>query len=94
MFFKKSKILETQIDEYLGLTLKGGLIFLMIGNLLEINYLGYFAPTFIFLIIGMYWMLYKRLFIMTIVSAGFLVMSYFAIYKLLQVPLPAGILFE
>jgi len=71
-----------------------GLVFLMTGYLLLMNYLGYFITTFIFLISGMYWMSYKRPLLMIAVSGGFLLLSYFAINKLLQVPLPVGVLFE
>jgi len=71
-----------------------GLVLLMTGYLLVMNYLGYFITTFIFLISGMYWMTYKRPLVMFGVTAGFLLISYYAIVKLLQVPLPTGILFE
>ena len=71
-----------------------GLVLLMTGYLLVMNYLGYFITTFIFLISGMYWMSYKRPVIMVVVAGGFLLLSYFAINKLLQVPLPVGVLFE
>ncbi|MEN8192478.1 MAG: tripartite tricarboxylate transporter substrate-binding protein [Bacteroidota bacterium] len=71
-----------------------GLVFLMTGYLLLMEYFGYYLTTFIFLISGMYWMSYKRPIIMVVVSGGFLLLSYLAINKLLQVPLPIGVLFE
>ena len=70
------------------------LIVLMTGYLLIINYLGYFISTFIFLISGIYLMSYRKHWLIFTVVAGFLIIVYIAFLKILQIPLPKGIIFE
>ena len=70
------------------------LVGIMTGYLLVINYLGYFISTFIFLISGIYVMSYRRHWIVFLFAIGFLLLAYVAFIKVLQVPLPRGIIFE
>lgn len=70
------------------------LVGLMILFMLLVNYIGYYISVFIFLVAGMYLMQYRRHSIIFITTAGFVLFSYLAIAKVLQVPLPLGILFE
>lgn len=70
------------------------LVFLMVGYLLFINYAGYFVSTFLFLLAGTYLMSYRRHLVAISVIIGFLLLSYLAFYKVLQVPLPLGVWFE
>ncbi len=71
-----------------------GLVGLMVVYLTAMRWLGYYAATFIFLLAGMYLMEYRRHVIIWLTSAGFVALSYFIFWKILQVPLPVGILFN
>ncbi len=59
-----------------------------------IQYIGYFIGTFLFIIAGMSLLSYKKVKVMVAVAGGWLIVSYFAFYKLLYVPLPVGKLIE
>jgi len=69
-------------------------VFLFLGlvilYLIAIQILGYFISSFIFVMLAMYMLSYKKIITMLSVTAGWLVFSYFAFYKLLFVPLPKG----
>jgi len=70
-----------------------GLIFLMSMYLIIVSYIGYYIATGLFLIAGMIWMNYKNYIVIVLTTGGFLLMSYYVIQLLLQVPLPSGTLF-
>ncbi len=70
-----------------------GLLGLMAAYLVIVSYLGYYISTGFFLIAGMIWMNYRRYFVIVLTTAGFLLMSFYIIQTLLQVPLPSGSLF-
>ena len=70
-----------------------GLIFLMAMYLVIVNYIGYYIATGLFLVAGMIWMNYKNYIVIILTTGGFLLMSYYVIQMLLQVPLPNGLLF-
>ena len=70
------------------------LVGIMTGYLLVINYLGYFISTFIFLVSGVYVMSYRKHWVVFLFALGFLVLAYVAFVKVLQVPLPRGVLFD
>ncbi len=76
-----------------NLTKAIGLIALMFTYLLVVSYLGFYISTAIFLFLGMLWMDYRNYLVMIASIAGFLILSYYAIELLLQVPLPSGSLF-
>jgi len=67
---------------------------LLIIYLISIYYIGYFISSFIFLFMGIYMLGYRKYRTMLIISAGWLIFSYFIFYKLLFVPLPVGKLIE
>lgn len=52
--------------------------------------IGYFIATIFFLIGGMYYLTYRNWKVMISLTAGWLIFSYLAFYKLLYVPLPKG----
>ena len=58
--------------------------------LILMQYIGYFLSTILFLIGGMYYLTYRNWKVMISLTAGWLLFSYFAFYKLLYVPLPTG----
>ena len=58
--------------------------------LIIMQYLGYYISTVLFLIGGMYYLTYRNWKVMISLTAGWLVFSYLAFYKLLYVPLPQG----
>ncbi len=58
--------------------------------LLLMQIIGYFISTVLFLIGGMYFLSYRNWRVMISLTAGWLIFSYLAFYKLLYVPLPRG----
>lgn len=71
-----------------------GFIGLLIIYLISIFYIGYFISSFIFLLVGIYMLGYRKYLTMLLISAGWLLFSYLIFYKLLYVPLPMGKLIE
>jgi len=75
-----------------------GTVFVYLGwtilYLILMQYLGYFISTVLFLLGGMYYLNYRNWKVMIGLAAGWLLFSYFAFYRLLFVPLPAGTLLE
>ncbi|NQT65314.1 MAG: tripartite tricarboxylate transporter TctB family protein [FCB group bacterium] len=67
---------------------------LLILYLLSIFYFGYFISSFVFLLVGIYLLEYRKYLTMLLISAGWLLFSYLIFYKLLYVPLPVGKLIE
>jgi len=68
-----------------------GLLILYLAALVII---GYFISTFIFIFVSMLILGYRKYVSMVIISAIWIIFSYFVFYKLLQVPLPVGSLIE
>lgn len=62
--------------------------------LLIMQIIGYYLATVIYLIYGMYYLAYRDWKVMISMTAGWILFSYFAFYRLLYVPLPKGILIE
>ncbi len=58
--------------------------------LILMQYIGYFIATIFFLVGGMYYLTYRNWKVIFSLTAGWLLFSYFAFYKLLYVPLPTG----
>ncbi|MDA3938844.1 MAG: tripartite tricarboxylate transporter TctB family protein [Spirochaetia bacterium] len=69
-------------------------IALTILYLLIMQIIGYYLATTIYLISGMYYLAYRDWKVMISISAGWILFSYFAFYRLLYVPLPKGLLIE
>lgn len=62
--------------------------------LIIMQLIGYYLATIIFLLSGMYYLAYKNWKVMISMTAGWILFSYFAFYRLLYVPLPKGMLIE
>jgi len=62
--------------------------------LLLMQIIGYYLATIIYLISGMYYLAYRNWKVMISMTAGWVLFSYFAFYRLLYVPLPRGLLIE
>jgi len=93
LIFKNFRNPQIESDEKRNSVKTIGLIFLMATYLLIMNYLGYYISTGLFLILGMIWMNFKNYLVIALTTGGFLLMSYYVIQTLLQVPLPEGLLF-
>ena len=62
--------------------------------LIIMQLIGYYLSTIIYLILGMYYLAYRDWKVMISLTAGWILFSYFAFYRLLYVPLPRGLLIE
>ena len=69
-------------------------IALTILYLLIMQIIGYYLATIIYLVTGMYYLAYRNWKVMISMTAGWVLFSYFAFYRLLYVPLPRGLLIE
>ncbi|MBL6945028.1 MAG: tripartite tricarboxylate transporter TctB family protein [Rhodospirillales bacterium] len=58
--------------------------------LFAIQTVGYFVSTFVFLVVSIYALTYRKLWVIFGLAAGWLVFSYFIFFKLLYIPLPIG----
>jgi hypothetical protein len=58
-----------------------------------IPYAGYYLGTFLFLLAGMALLRYRRPLVGILAAGGFVALSWLAIHKVLQVPLPIGTIF-
>jgi len=72
----------------------GIMIALILLYLLFMQFIGYSLSTLIFLVSAMMYLSYRNWKVMIAISAGWILFSYIAFYKLLYVPLPRGILIE
>ncbi len=62
--------------------------------LIIMQIIGYYIATILYLFAGMYFLAYRNWKVMISLSAGWILISYFAFYRLLYVPLPRGLLIE
>ncbi len=62
--------------------------------ILIMQIIGYNLATVIYLLSGMYYLAYRDWKVMISLTAGWILFSYFAFYRLLYVPLPRGVLIE
>lgn len=69
-------------------------IVMTIAYLIIMQLIGYNLSTIIYLILGMYYLAYRDWKVMISLTAGWILFSYFAFYRLLYVPLPRGLLIE
>ena len=69
-------------------------IVMTIVYLIIMQLIGYYLSTIIYLILGMYYLAYRDWKVMISLTAGWILFSYFAFYRLLYVPLPRGLLIE
>ncbi|KAA3662051.1 MAG: hypothetical protein DWQ10_03320 [Calditrichaeota bacterium] len=89
---RASKKEKTLVDRSVNKPL--GVIALMVGYLFILDTLGYYFSTLIFLIAGSYFISYRKHAVIISAAAGFVALSWLIFYKILQVPLPMGRLFE
>jgi len=66
----------------------------LIVYLLLMQIFGYFLSTFAFIIVGLYYLGYRKWRNTLIISLTWILFSYIVFYKTLYVPLPLGLLFE
>ncbi len=63
---------------------------LLVVYLISMIYIGYFISSFLFVFFAMLLLGYKKYSTMVLISAGWIVFSYFVFYRMLFVPLPTG----
>jgi len=62
--------------------------------LIAMQIFGYFLSTFAFIIVGLYYLGYRKWRNTLIIASSWILFSYIVFYKTLYVPLPLGMLFE
>jgi putative tricarboxylic transport membrane protein len=71
-----------------------GLLALVIATLLgyfvALPYLGYFLSTFLFIVLLLHLLSYRKKVLIYVIAGGWVIFSYFVFYKLLYVQLPLG----
>jgi len=65
----------------------------LIGYFLVMPFAGYFLSTFIFIVLMLYMLSYRKKRLIWLIAGGWVIFSYFVFYKLLYIQLPLG-LFE
>ncbi|MHB8909143.1 MAG: tripartite tricarboxylate transporter TctB family protein [Syntrophales bacterium] len=71
---------------FLFLTMVGLIVYFLVMPLL-----GYFLSTFLFLVVMMHMLAYKRRGFIWLIAGGWVIFSYFLFYKLLYIQLPLGV---
>lgn len=90
LFGKKSELKTTE-EESLNLRKALSLAILMGFYIIATGILGFYLSTFIFILLGVYLLSYKRYWVALLFSAGFVAFSYLVFKTILMVPLPTGI---
>ena len=72
----------------------GAFLLFTILYLYMIIYIGYYISTLIYLSVSIYALSYRNLKVIAGLSFGWILVSYFAFYRILYVPLPVGKLIE
>jgi len=62
----------------------------LIGYFLVMPLLGYFLSTFIFIVLMLYMLSYRKKRLIWLIAGGWVIFSYFVFYKLLYIQLPLG----
>ncbi len=73
---------------------KGFLVLLMaifIGYFLAMPYMGYFLSTFLFIVVMLHILAYRRKVLIWVIAGGWVLFSYILFYKLLYIQLPLGV---
>lgn len=65
-----------------------------VAYLLVMQVLGYYLTTFVFLVVIMYLLSYRKYAIMLAIASGWLLFAYVVFQRMLYIPLPQGKLFE
>ena len=66
----------------------------LVAYLFAMQVFGYFLSTFVFIIISLYYLGYRKWRNTFIIAGAWILFSYLVFYKTLYVPLPLGMLFE
>ncbi len=93
LLFKKIKYRKPVVNKNRNTKRTLGLILLMIFYFLGMNYAGFYISTGLFLPAGILWLNYRNYIVITLTTASFLLLSYYIIQIVLQVPLPGGSFF-
>jgi len=64
---------------------------ILIGYFLVMPYIGYFLSTFIFIVVMLHVLSYRKKILIYVIAVGWCVCSYLVFYKLLYIQLPLGI---
>ncbi len=64
---------------------------MLIGYFLVMPYIGYFLSTFIFIVVMLHILSYRKRILIYVIAAGWCICSYLVFYKLLYIQLPLGI---
>jgi hypothetical protein len=72
-----------------------GLLVLVIATLIAyfvaISYMGYFLSSFVFIVLLLHMLSYRKKLLIYLIAGGWVIFSYFVFYKLLYVQLPLGV---
>lgn len=77
-----------------GIERKGFLALVMavlIGYFLAMPFMGYFLSTFIFIVLMLHMLSYRRKWLIWLIAGGWVIFSYYVFYKLLYIQLPLGV---
>ena len=64
---------------------------MLIGYFLVMPYIGYFLSTFVFIVVMLHLLSYRKRILIYVIAAGWVICSYLVFYKLLYIQLPLGI---
>ena len=64
---------------------------MLIGYFLVMPYIGYFLSTFIFIVVMLHILSYRKKILIYVIAVGWCVCSYLVFYKLLYIQLPLGV---
>jgi hypothetical protein len=62
----------------------------LIGYFVAMPYMGYFLSTFLFIVLLLHLLSYRKKVLIYLIAGGWVIFSYFVFYKLLYVQLPLG----
>jgi hypothetical protein len=86
---------KSEPDQKSGrLDVLGGFIVSTVGYLITIQFLGYYIATFIFLVVIMYLLSYRKYPMIVAIAGGWLLFAYLVFQRMLYIPLPQGKLIE
>jgi hypothetical protein len=81
-------------DEAVPKIARPGLLALVMATLIAyfiaMSYLGYFLSSFIFVILVLHMLSYRKKALIYVIAGGWVIFSYFVFYKLLYIQLPLG----
>ncbi|MBC8184082.1 tripartite tricarboxylate transporter TctB family protein [candidate division KSB1 bacterium] len=89
---KPEEQIKKDQQQRIGLVI--GFISMMVIYLVIINVVGYFISTLLFLVTGILLLSYRKYIFIIVSSVGFVLFAYLFFYKMLQIPLPMGFLFD